>query len=418
MISLEFLRKNPKIVQEGIEAKGILFDLNQFLKIDKERLSLLHFLEEKRREKNKWEKEFREKKGKGELLAKMREIDREVDFLEKKFKEIDEKWQYLYSLIPNIPLPSVPRGKDERENVVLREVGEKKKFDFPPKSYLKIAEKLDLIDTKRSAKTSGTRFCFLKGKLVSLQQALVNFVFDFLKKEGFLPLVVPVMIKPEMMWGMGYLQRPLADKKWEDPETFFLRDDDLVLVATAEQSIGSMHAQEIFHEKELPKRYFALSPCFRREAGSYGKDTKGILRVHQFDKIEMFSFQKEEESEKEHSYFLSLEEKMMQSLNIPYRVLQICTGDLGMVAVAKYDIEAYFPSENKYRETHSTSNCTDFQSRRLKIRYKNREGKIKYVHMVNGTAFAMGRILAAIIENYQNKQEDFDIPEVLKKYLI
>lgn len=418
MLDLKFIRQNPDLIKKIIKQKHVDdLDFEEFLQLDKKRLSLLKEKEELSAQKNRLENEFRQNKEKKELLEKMREIDKKYDQINEEFKKIEKDWEYLYSLIPNIPLEGVPEGKDESENVVIREVGEKPNFDFQPKSYFDIAKDLDIIDTQRSAKISGTRFCFLKKTAVLLQMAIINFVFDFLKKEGFTPLIVPVMIKPEMIWAMGYIRKSkTGDRLWQDPETFFLRDDDLALVATAEQSIGPMHAGEIFREEQLPKRYFALSPCFRREAGSYGKDTKGILRVHQFDKIEMFSFQKQEESVKEHLYFLSLEERMMQALNIPYRVLNICVGDLGLPAAAKYDIEAWFPAEGRYRETHSTSNCTDFQARRLKIRYKTKNNEIKYVHTINGTAFAMGRIIAAIIENYQKKDGTFEIPQVLKNY--
>lgn len=417
MLDLKFIRKNPDLIKKVIEKKHVDLDFGKFLELDQKRSFLLKEKEELSAKKNRLEREFRQDKQKKELLEKMKEIDKKYGQINEEFKKIEREWEYLYSLIPNIPLETVPEGKDESENVVLREVGEKPRFDFEPKSYFEIAQKLDIIDTQRSAKISGTRFCFLKKTAVLLQMAIVNFVFDFLKKEGFTPLVVPVMVKPEMIWAMGYINKTKEnDNLWQDPETFFLRDDPLALVATAEQSIGPMHADEIFHQEDLPKRYFALSSCFRREAGSYGKDTKGILRVHQFDKIEMFSFQTQEESVKEHLYFLSLEEKMMQALKIPYRVLNICVGDLGLPAAAKYDIEAWFPAEGRYRETHSTSNCTDFQARRLKIRYRTKNNEIKYVHTINGTAFAIGRIIAAIIENYQNKQGTFEIPQVLKDY--
>jgi seryl-tRNA synthetase len=235
--------------------------------------------------------------------------------------------------------------------------------------------------------------------------------------------VPPVMIKPEMMKAMGYINEiPNAEFQISNKngEVYFLRDDDLLLVGTAEQSIGPMHAGEVFNEKDLPKRYVAFSTCFRREAGSYGKDTKGILRVHQFDKVEMFSFCTPEQSVKEHELFLAMEEKLMQKLKIPYRVVQMCTGDLGDPAAAKYDIEAWMPGQKEYRETHSTSNCTDFQARRLNIRYRSTSHKLpttSYVHTLNGTAFAIGRTLIAIIENYQQKDGSIKVPKALRKYV-
>jgi len=242
--------------------------------------------------------------------------------------------------------------------------------------------------------------------------------FDVLTKEGFIPVVPPVMIKAEMVRGMGYVKSKVKSQKSKiEEEMYFLRDDDLVLVGTSEQSIGPMHADEILQEKDLPRRYVGFSTCFRREAGSYGKDTKGILRVHQFDKVEMFSFCKPEDSIKEHKFFLSLEEKLMKLLKIPYRIVQVCTGDLSFPSASTYDLESWMPGQKEYRETHSTSNCTDFQARRLNIRYRAKAGKLNFVHTVNGTAFAIGRTIIAIIENYQQKDGSVKIPEILQKYI-
>ncbi|MBT9151489.1 MAG: Serine--tRNA ligase [candidate division WS2 bacterium] len=294
------------------------------------------------------------------------------------------------------------------------------KFDFGLKDYLEIAEKLDLIDVKRAAKVSGTRFGYLKNEAVLLEFALINLAFDVLAKQGFMPIIPPVMLKSEMMEGMGYIEiksEKLKAKNSKEEEVYFLRDDDLVLVATSEQSIGPMHSDEIFSEKELPKRYAGFSTCFRREAGAYGKDTKGILRVHQFDKIEMFSFCQPKKSKQEHQLFLSLGEKLMQLLKIPYQIVQLCSSDLAQPSAATYDIETWMPGQDQYRETHSTSNCADFQARRLNVRYKDKDNKLNFVHMVNGTAFAIGRVLIAIIENYQQKDGSVKIPEVLQKYL-
>jgi len=240
---------------------------------------------------------------------------------------------------------------------------------------------------------------------------LINLAFDTLTKEGFVPIIPPVMLKPEMAKGMGY------PEQFDGEEAYYIEKDNLFLVGTSEQSMGAMHANETFNEKDLPQRYVGFSTCFRREAGSYGKDTKGIFRVHQFDKVEMFSFSKPEDSKKEHQFLLKMEENLMKKLKIPYRILQMCTGDLGFPAAAKYDIETWMPSESRYRETHSTSNCTDFQSRRLNIRYKKKDGSLDFVHTLNGTAFATGRTIIAIIENYQQKDGSVKMPEALQKYL-
>jgi seryl-tRNA synthetase len=257
---------------------------------------------------------------------------------------------------------------------------------------------------------AGSRFGYLKREFVLIEFALIKLAFDFLTKKGFIPLLPPVLLKPEMARGTGYLEGRDIE------EAYFIPKDNLFLVGTSEQSILTMHAGEIFQIEELPKRYVAFSTCFRREAGSWGKDTKGIFRVHQFDKVEMFSFTKKEDSEKEHLYFLSLEEELMQALNLPYRVVQVCTGELGFPAAAKYDIETWFPSQNKYRETHSTSNCTDFQARRLNIRYRDKNGKLEFVHTINGTVFSQRPILA-ILENYQQKDGSVKIPKILQRYL-
>ena len=340
----------------------------------------------------------------------MKELDKKSDDLNEKLKIVEKEFNELMYLIPNLPLEDVPVGIDDRDNVVLKEVGEKTQFDFQVKDHLLLGESLDIIDTQRAAKTSGARFGFLKNEAALLEFALVNFCLENLLKEGFTPLIPPVLIKPEMMRGMGYVERG-------GDEIYYIEKDNLYLIGTAEQIIGTMHAGETFEEKDLPKRYIGFSSCFRREAGSYGKDTKGIFRVHQFDKLEMFSFCKPEDSKKEHQFFLTIEERLMQSLKIPYRVLSICTGDLGDSAAAKYDIEAWLPSQNRYRETHSTSNCTDFQARRLGIRYKNNNRKLNFVHTVNGTAFAIGRTIIAILENYQTKEGSVKIPDVLQKYI-
>jgi len=413
MLDIKFIRQNPIKVKEGCQKKQVEVDIDLLLKLDEKRRKYLKEVEDLRAKENQFsnliEKEKKPEKKK-ELIGKAQEIKKKIKEEELYSNGVGEEFEKLMLKIPNPPFEDVPFGKDEKDNVVLREVGKIPKFDFKFKDYLTISENFDLIDVKRAGKTSGTRFGFLKREAAFLEFALINFAFDNLRKEGFIPVIPPVMIKPEMMKGMGYVERG-------GEEIYFIEKDNLYLVGTSEQIIGPMHADETLEEKELPKRYAGFSSCFRREAGSYGKDTKGILRVHQFDKVEMFSFCQPEESKKEHQLLLSIEEKLMQSLKIPYRVVQICTGDLGDPAAAKYDIEAWIPSENRYRETHSTSNCTDFQARRLNIRYRAKDGKINFVHTLNGTAFAIGRTLIAIIENYQQKDGSIKIPEVLHPYL-
>ena len=413
MLDIKFIRENPDKVKEACKNKQVKVDIDRLLEVDKKRRETLQALEDMLAQKNRASKiisQTKDEKEKQKLILEMRELDTNSDRLTKALKELEEEFNNLMLQIPNLPFDDVPVGKDERENVVLRKWGEPIKFDFPPKDYLEIAENLDLIDVKRAVKVSGTRFGYLKNEAALIKFTLRDLASETLIKEGFIPVDPPVMIKPEMMQGMGYVERGGG-------EIYYLRDDPLCLVGTSEQSLGTMYANEIFKEKDLPKRFFAFTPCFRREAGSYGRDTKGIFRVHQFDKIEMFSFCQPEKSKEEHQFFLKMEEKLMQLLKIPYRVIQMCTGDLGDPAASKYDIEAWIPSEGKYRETHSTSNCTDFQARRLNIRYRDKDGKLNFLHTINGTAFAIGRTIIAIIENYQQKDGSIKIPDVLQKYL-
>ena len=413
MLDIKFIRENPNKVKEACKNKQVKIDVGRLLKIDKEKRGIQTELEKIFAQKNKASKEIskaKDKKAKNKIISEMKKIDKKGDKLKEGLKKIKQEFEDLMYQVPNIPLDDVPVGKDEKDNVVVRKVGKKTKFNFKPKDYLEIAEKLDLIDIKRAAKVSGTRFGYLKNEAALLEFALINFTFENLIKKGFIPVIPPVMMKSEKIRGMGYLEQ--ADIE----EAYYLPKDDLFLAGTAEQPIGTMHADEIFEEKNLPKRYLGFSSCFRREAGSYGKDTKGILRVHQFDKMEMFSFCKPENSIKEYKFLLEIEEKLIQLLKIPYRVLQICTGDLARPSAATYDIEAWIPSQNRYRETHSTSNCTDFQARRLNIRYRDKNNKLNFVHTLNGTAFAIGRTLIAIIENYQQKDGSVKVPEVLQKY--
>lgn len=413
MLDIKFIRENPKKVKKACQDKQVKVDIDSLLNVDKKRLQTLQALEDMRAQKNRASKEIakiKNGKEKRKIILKMQELDRNSDRLNKTLKELDEEFNNLMLQVPNLSQEDVPVGKDERDNKVSKEVGKIPEFDFKPKDYMEISKNFDLIDVERAAKVSGTRFGYLKNEAVLLEFALIKLAFDVLTKEGFIPVLPPVMLKAEMARGMGYLEQ--SDRE----EAYYLPQDNLYLIATAEQSIGTMHTGEILKEEELPKRYVAFSTCFRREAGSYGKDTKGIFRVHQFDKVEMFSFCRPEDSIKEHKFFLELEERLMKALKLPYRVMNICTGDLGRPAAAKYDIEAWLPSENKYRETHSTSNCTDFQARRLNIRYRTKQGQLKFVHTVNGSAFSQRPILM-IIENYQQKDGSVLVPEVLEKYL-
>jgi seryl-tRNA synthetase len=404
-MDIKFIRQNPQLVKDGCRKKGVNVDVEEILRLDEEKRKVIVKLESLRAEQNKIAKKPNEAE-----IIRLKEIKKEVQELEDSLKNLEEALNRLIMLIPNLPLPEVPKGKDEKDNIVIREVGQKPKFSFQPKDYLTLNEKLDLIDIERAGKVSGSRFGYLKNEAVLLEFGLIQLALEILLKKGFIPVIPPVMIGEKAMRAMGYLDRG-AD------EVYHLTADNLYLVGTSEQSIGPMHMNEVLSEKDLPKRYVGFSTCFRREAGSYGKDVKGIMRVHQFDKVEMFVFCKPEDSRNEHQLLLKNEEELMQALKIPYRVVNICTGDLGDPAAAKYDIEAWLPGQNQYRETHSTSNCTDFQAQRLNIRFRDKDGKMKFVHTLNGTAFAIGRMIIAIMENYQRKDGSIEVPKVLQKYI-
>lgn len=426
MLDINFIRQNPKEVKKGIVAKNANPQLvDDFLALDEKWRKLTKEIDERRADKKKESVGIENKvlidNAKRTTQDELRKQKVRIRELETELAKVEKERKELILKLPNLPLDDVLVGKDESENTILREIGKKPEFDFKPKDYLELAEKLDLIDIKRASKACGSRFGYLKNQAAILEFALVKLALDTAVKKGFIPVVPPIMIKEEMMKGMGYI-----DRSEEQDETYFLEKDGLYLVGTSEQSIGPMHSDEIFKEKDLPKRYVAFSTCFRREAGSYGKDTKGILRVHQFDKVEMFSFCHPEKSKEEHELLLSIEEELMKSLDIPYRVINICSGDLGGPAAKKYDIEAWLPGQNngkgEYRETHSTSNCTDFQARRLNIRYRPSStvqgSSLNFVHTLNGTAFAIGRMLIAIIENCQQKDGSIKIPETLYKHYL
>jgi len=426
MLDIKFIRENPDIVKDAAKKKAIAVDIDRILELDKKRRDTLQVVEHLRAEQNKASHAIsaeKDAKQKQELIGEMRDVKENLQDSEASLEKTEEELNNLLKQVPNIPYENVPVGRDESANVVLREIGEKPKFSFDTKDYLTIAEAHDWIDVRRASKVSGTRFGYIKGDLALMEFAIVRYAFDILTKEGFIPVLPPVLVKPEYMDAMGFLHGEAAD------DAYYLEKDDLYLAGTSEQAIGPMHAGEVFNDKDLPKRYVGFSTCFRREAGSYGKDTKGILRVHKFDKVEMIVFSHPDKSREEHKYLLSLNEKMMQELGLPYRVVHISTGDMGLAKAEQFDIETWIPSEDTYRETHSASNITDFQARRLNIKYKNpvqegqgspnearRQGPA-YVHMLNATVFAMGRILIAIIENYQTKDGEVEVPKVLQGYL-
>lgn len=431
MLDIKYIRENLKLVKELLGRKNITSDIiDAVIEADENRRGFLQQYEEFRKKQN----------GFSERVIKLSEIDKENALSEMKgvkiklveieaglktAEEVFQNWMYK---MPNIPFDDVPAGKSEADNVVVREVGDKRSFSFIPRDYVVLGEALDCIDTQRAAKVSGARFGYLKHEAPLLEFALVQFVFsrllnenwiaDIIKKQkldislkSFIPLVPPVMIRPEAYRGMGRLD------PGQEEERYFLPKDNLYLVGSGEHTTGPMHMEEVFDENTLPHRHVAFSTCFRREAGAYGKDTRGIIRVHQFDKIELFVFAHPEKSREEHELLVGIQEAFMRELKIPYRVVSVCTGDMGWPDAKQYDIEAWMPGQNEYRETHSASNTTDFQSRRLNIRYKNIGGKSPFLHTLNATAFAIGRTLIAILENYQNEDGSVDIPDVLVPHM-
>lgn len=401
MLDIKFIRENKELVKKSAKSKGYVVDIDSLLKIDNKRVELLTKRDGLRQALN-----LNKKPTKNEI-AKAQKAKEKLKKIESELEKTENEWKKIMLSIPALPKEDVKVGKDESENEVIKSVGKPKEFNFNPKNHIELTKEIDI---ERAAKVSGSRFSYLKGRVAQLELALINYVFEILIKEGFTPVFPPVLINEESMAAMGYLEHGGKD------EIYYLPKDNLYLVGTSEQSIGPMHKNEIFNESDLPKRYCAFSTCFRREAGSYGKDTKGIFRVHQFDKVEMFSFTAPEASDKEHNYLLLIEERIVKGLNLPYQVTKMCTGDLGMSAARKYDIEVWIPSQKRYRETHSTSTCVDFQARRLNVKYRKVDGKKEFVHTLNGTAVAIGRMIIAILENYQQKDGSIIVPKVLQKY--
>ncbi len=414
MLDINYIRENPKKVKSGLERK--LFKdiglIDEIISLDEEKRNLQKEIENLRSERNKASSERNIEEGKkikSALSAK------EPEF-EKKEKELREK---LLSL-PNIPDEGVPAGSEENKKLI-KKVGEPKDFSFTPKDHLDLGIALGIIDCERASKVSGSRFAYLKGDGVLLELALINFAMEKILKEGFTPVLPPMLIKKEITEGLGYWAGGGNENyyyvlDYDEKDGGKELENPLYLVGTGEHSLVPMHKDEILDEKDLPKKYVAFSSCFRREAGTYGKDTKGILRVHQFDKVEMVVFSKPEESENIHKQMLKISEDLMQELGLPFQVVELAAGDIGYPTAKTYDIETWMPGQGKYRETHSISTTTNYQARRLNIKYKTPEGN-KYVHILNGTAFAIGRTIIAIMENFQNEDGSITIPKVLQKWM-
>jgi seryl-tRNA synthetase len=342
-------------------------------------------------------------------IASVRSVSDELERLEAAMAEVESRLREVAARLPNPPDETVPTGATDEDNEILKHWGDQPEFGFEPRDHVDIGVPLGLFDIERGVRTSGSRFYYLTGPAVWIQFALMRHALEFTDPHGFTPVLPPVLVREEAMFGTGYLPT-------DEAQLYVTREDDLYLTGTSEVALASFHAGEILDPGELPKRYMGYSACFRREAGAYGKDARGIFRVHQFDKLEMFSFVAPEESRDEHDRLLGWEEDWVQSLGLPYRVVNVCTGDLGGPAAKKYDIEAWMPGQGKYREITSTSNTTDFQARRLDIRVRTPDGN-RHVHTLNGTLCAMSRILIALLENYQREDGSVELPEVLRRYL-
>lgn len=401
MIDIKFIRENPEKVKEGASSKNIEVDVSKILELEEKSRALSTEVQSLRAERNQAAKERDIEKGK--------EIKAKLDGLENELNEVEKVFNSYLIKIPAIPKDDVKKGINDTENDVIKTVGQLPQFDFKPKDHVVLGESLGIIDIERAAKVSGARFYYLKNEGALLEFALLQYAMDKLRVKGFVPIVPMTIISKETMKALGYMEGD------GEEDMFHLEGEDKVLVGTAEQSIVPMHKDETLQSSELPKRYVGYSSSFRREAGSYGKDTRGILRVHEFHKVEMVSYVAEGKDDEEHDFLLSIEEEMFGELKIPYQVVKMCTGDLGFPAVRKYDIEAWIPTQEKYREVTSTSTTGEFQARRLNIKYRDGEEK-KFVSILNGTAFAIGRTLIAILENYQQEDGSVVIPDVLQKY--
>ncbi len=427
MIDLADLRSRPEAYQEAAKNKGLKVDVLAFIKVDEERRELQQHVDAMRAEKNSVSKAVPTMKGpeKEKAIADMKVLGEKLKVAEEKMKHAEEEWQKTIVAIPNLPLPHVPVGLSEKENVVAKTVGEPTKFDFPVKDHMLLGMALGIIDTEQAAVVSGSRFAYLKGDAVRLQMALIQLTFDTLADEKliaklikenklkvsakpFVPMLPPVIMRRDVMDRMDRLQ--------PEEQRYVLPEDGQVLVGSAEHTMGPYYMEKTIPEEQLPIRYIGYSTAFRREAGTYGKDMGGILRVHQFDKLEMESFTTAETGEDEQKLIVALQEHLVSLLDVPYRLLQKCTYDIGKPNANGLDIECWLPSQNTYRETHTSDYMTDYQARRLGTFYKGKDAK-KLVHMNDATAFAIGRTIIAILENHQQKDGSVAIPKALQPYM-
>jgi seryl-tRNA synthetase len=411
VLDLRAIREDPERFRPGLARRGATEDLNRLLELDERWRDLTVRVEELRAEQNRRSKEVgsASPEERAALIASLREVSDELKRLEPELSRASEAVDALLARIPNMPHESVPDGESDEHNELIREEGEPTSFPFPARDHVELGTGLGIIDLERAARTSGSRFVYLLGPSVWLQWALVRYALDVLAERGFEPVIPPVLVREEAMFGTGFLPT-------DEAQIYVTRDDELYLVGTSEVPLAALHMDEILEPESLPRRYAGYSTCFRREAGAHGKDTRGMFRVHQFDKVEMFSFVDPSTSWDEHEFLVSIEEEIFGGLGIPYRVMNVCTGELGAPAAKKIDIEAWLPGQGRYREVTSCSNTTDYQARRLGARVRLPDG-IRPVHTLNGTAVAVARTLIAILENHQREDGSVEVPEALRPHL-
>ncbi len=420
MLDIKFIRENQDAVRKNCENRGVKCDIDALLLLDDRRKNALQYVEELQAEKNNLNDliQSSEAEERKKLIEQGKATNSKTDEAKKELEEVSVKYKELLSRIPNMTHPDVVVSKNEDDNPVLEIVKEPVKFDFEPLDHVQITESLDLIDFERATKVSGAKFYYLKNELVFLEQALINYVLGIALKHGFTPFTTPDLAKKEVLEGLGF------NPRGNETQVYNIENTDLSLIGTAEITMGGYHMNEVIDEKDLPKKYIAVSHCYRTEAGAYSKFSKGIFRVHQFTKAEMFQYVVPEKSEEAHQEILEIEKEIFKGLDIPFRVVDHCTVDLGGPAIRTFDLEAWMPGKpNKdgtmgdWAEITSTSNCTDYQSRGLNIKYKKENGEKNYLHMLNGTAVAVTRAVIAILENYQQADGSVKIPEILKKYM-
>jgi len=415
MIDPKIIREKTDLVNQGLKNRGATFDMENLLAIDSRRRALIQESEKMKNAKNELSNEIaRLRKSGGDAAEKiehLRNLGRDIEGVEKGLKAVEESWDNLVLVIPNIPHESVPVGSGEEDNPVVKTWGEKPSFDFAPLAHWDLGEKLDILDFKRAAKITGSRFTLYKSFGALMERALINFMLDLHTLEhGYMEVLPPFMVNRESMTGTGQLP------KFEE-ELFKLEGVDYFLVPTAEVPVTNIHNNEILKEEDLPVKYVAYTPCFRKEAGAHGKDTRGLTRQHQFNKVELVKFSLPDNSYDELEKLLLDAEDVLKKLNIHYRVSCLCTGDLGFSSSKTYDIEVWLPGQNIYREISSCSNFDSFQARRAKIRYRKGTGKVDLVHTLNGSGLAIGRTVMAVMENYQNQDGSITVPEALRPYM-